>query len=252
MIALTIAGSDSGGGAGIQADLKTFAALGVHGVSVVTSITAQNTLAVRETFDLPVRFIKAQFDAIHEDFDVRAAKTGMLGNNEIVEIVAREVGRYPLIVDPVLRAESGAELLEEGAVEVLKNELFPKALLVTPNIFEAEVLSGLKIKDTEDVREACRIISRCGCNVVIKGGHLEATDVLYYKGRFYEFEGEKVSQRVHGSGCIFSSAITAGIAKGGDLLSAVREAKVFTTKAIVSASKPGRGARVASQLGLKF
>ena len=185
MIALTIAGSDSGGGAGIQADLKTFAALGVHGVAVITSLTAQNTLAVRDIFDVPVAFVGAQFRAIHEDFKIRAAKTGMLSSREIIETVAGEVGSYPLVVDPVMVAASGGRLLRSDAVEALTEKLFPKAALVTPNLFEAQVLSGLKIRSTGDMRKAAKKISKLGCSVLVKGGHLNATDILYSNKKKY-------------------------------------------------------------------
>jgi hydroxymethylpyrimidine/phosphomethylpyrimidine kinase len=248
MTALTIAGSDSGGGAGIQADLKTFAALGVHGACVVTSLTAQNTLAVKETFDLPPEFIEAQFDAIHEDLEVKAAKTGMLSNREIIDVVARKIGDYPLIVDPVMVAESGGRLLRGDAVDALKTRLFPKAVLVTPNISEAEALSGIRIEGVEDMKEACRIISEHGCDVIVKGGHLNATDILYHKGKFYQFETERFDFATHGSGCTFASAITAWLARGVGLVDAVSNAKSFITKAIAASYKPGKGLMVVNQL----
>lgn len=249
MIALTIAGSDSGGGAGIQADLKTFAALGVHGASVVTSLTAQNTLAVRDVFDVPLEFISAQFRAVHEDFKVRAAKTGMLSSREIIKTVAKEVGSYPLVVDPVMIAASGGRLLREDAVKTLAEKLFPKAVLVTPNLFEAQVLSGLKIRSTEDMKKAGKKISKFGCNVLIKGGHLNAADVLYFNKKFYEFRSKKFGYSAHGSGCVFASAITAELAKGKNLLEATRNAKLFITDAIRNAYGPGRGARVINPVG---
>lgn len=252
MIALTIAGSDSGGGAGVQADLKTFASLGVHGVCVITSITAQNTLGVREIFDLPVEFIEAQFKAVHEDFEIKAAKTGMLSNREIIKTVTKEIGGYPLVIDPVMIAESGGELLKKDAVETLKEELFPKALITTPNIFEAEVLSGVKITGNEDMKKACKIISNYDCSVIVKGGHLNATDILYHDGKFYEFKAEKLPWRTHGSGCTFASAIAAELAKDNDLITAIGNAKEFITKAILQAYKPGKGAKVVNQFGDLF
>ncbi len=251
MIALTIAGSDSGGGAGMQADLKTFAATGVHGVCVITSLTAQNTLAVRDIFDLPSEFVKAQFDAIHEDFDVKAAKTGMLISKEIIKCVAENVGTYPLVVDPVMAAESGGSLLKDDAVETLKKVLFPKAAVVTPNLPEAEMLSGIKVKGIADMKEACMIISKHGCSVIVKGGHFltkTSLDLLYHDDRFYEFKAERIGKGVHGSGCTFASAITAGLAKGEDLVGAVSSAKSFVTKAIATAYAPGKGMRVINQL----
>jgi hydroxymethylpyrimidine/phosphomethylpyrimidine kinase len=251
MIALTIAGSDSGGGAGIQADLKTFAAMGVHGTSVVTSLTAQNTVAVRDIFELPIEFIKAQFDAVHEDFDVKAAKTGMLSSKEIIKCVAENVGMYPLVVDPVMVAESGGKLLRDDAIETLKNLLLPKAAIVTPNIPEAEVLSGIIVKEISDMKEACKIISKYGCSVVVKGGHSQgekATDVLYHEGEFYEYDAKRIGEGVHGSGCAFASAIAAGLAKGDDITHAVSGAKSFITQSIATAYSPGKGARVVNPM----
>ncbi|MBI5253657.1 MAG: bifunctional hydroxymethylpyrimidine kinase/phosphomethylpyrimidine kinase, partial [Euryarchaeota archaeon] len=247
--ALTIAGSDSGGGAGIQADLKTFAALGVHGVSVITSLTAQNTRAVRGIFEVPPEFIAAQFRAVHEDFKIRAAKTGMLSSKEIIKMVAREVGSYLLVVDPVMVAASGGRLLREDAVEALAEKLFPKAALVTPNLFEAQVLSGLRIRSTEDMKKAGKKISKCGCSVLVKGGHLNAADVLYFNKKFYEFRSKKFSYSAHGSGCVFASAVAAELAKGKNLLEAVGSAKLFITDAIKGAYAPGKGARVTNPIG---
>jgi hydroxymethylpyrimidine/phosphomethylpyrimidine kinase len=252
MTALTIAGSDSGGGAGIQADLKTFQALGVHGASVITSLTAQNTREVRDILDLPLEFIKAQFDAVHEDFEVKAAKTGMLSNKEIIKCVAENLGSYPLVVDPVMVAESGGKLLKDDAIETLEKSLLPKAAVVTPNIPEAEVLSGIEIKGIDDMNKACKIISKHGCSVVIKGGHSSdttITDVLYHNREFFEFSSERVGEGVHGSGCAFASAIVAGLAKGEDVATAVGNAKSFITKAIATAYSPGKGPRVVNPMG---
>jgi hydroxymethylpyrimidine/phosphomethylpyrimidine kinase len=250
--ALTIAGSDSGGGAGIQADLKTFQAMGVHGASVLTSLTAQNTLAVRDIFDLPVEFIRAQFAAVSDDFDIKAAKTGMLSTREIIECVAENVGNYLLVVDPVMVAQSGGKLLKDDAVEALENLLLPKAAIATPNIPEAEVLSGIEIKEIDDVKEACRIISKHGCSVLIKGGHStgdEVIDILHHNGDFHEFSSKRIGEGVHGSGCAFASAIAAGIAKGEDVVTAVGGAKSFITRAIETAYSPGRGPRVVNPIG---
>lgn len=252
MTALTIAGSDSGGGAGIQADLKTFQALGVHGASVLTSLTAQNTLAVRDIFDLPVEFIKAQFDAIHEDFDVKAAKTGMLSSKEIIKCVAENVGSYLLVVDPIMVAESGGKLLKDDAIETLEKLLLPKAAVVTPNIPEAGILSDIKIKGIDDMKEACKIIAKHGCSIVVKGGHSSdttVTDVLYHNGEFFEFSSKRIGEGVHGSGCAFASAITTGLAKGEDVISAVGNARSFITKAIATGYSPGKGPRVVNPMG---
>ena len=252
MIALTIAGSDSGGGAGIQADLKTFAATGVHGASVITSLTAQNTVAVRDILDLPLEFIKAQFAAVHEDFDINAAKTGMLSSEEIIKCVAENVGSYPLVVDPVMVAQSGGKLLRDDAIEAMEKLLLPKATIITPNIPEAEVLSDIEIKEIDDMKEACKIITKHGSSVVVKGGHSigkTLTDVLYHNREFFEFTAERVGEGVHGSGCAFASAIAAGLAKGEDVVFAVGNAKSFITKAIATAYSPGKGPRVVNPVG---
>ncbi len=247
--ALTIAGSDSGGGAGIQADLKTFAALGVHGVSIITSLTAQNTMGVEAIHDPPLDFIRAQFKAIHDDFSVKAAKTGMLSNKDIIELVTEEVGSYPLVVDPVMVAQSGAKLLRDDAVESLKDLLLPKAFVATPNIPEAEVLTGRKINTEEEMRKACVDIAELGCSVVLKGGHLNAVDILYHDGDYHAYKGELKPFEVHGAGCTFASAITAELAKGKELPIALADAKEFISKAIATSYEPGKGARVANQIG---
>ncbi len=247
--ALTIAGSDSGGGAGIQADLKTFAAMGVHGVSIITSLTAQNTRRVEAIHDAPLDFIRAQFKAVHNDFDVGAAKTGMLSTKDIIAAVAEEAGDYPLVVDPVMVAQSGDRLLREDAVATLKNLLLPRAFVVTPNIPEAEVLTGLRIKSIQMMKKACAAITKLGCSVVVKGGHLNAIDVLYHEGEYHVYKGEKKPFQVHGAGCTFASAITAGLAKGMDLPDVVAGAKRLISIAIEASYKPGKGARVANQFG---
>jgi hydroxymethylpyrimidine/phosphomethylpyrimidine kinase len=247
---LTIAGSDSGGGAGIQADLKTFASLGVHGVSVITSVTAQNTRKVEAALDLPLSFIKKQMDALHRDFEIGAAKTGMLGTEEIIKLVAENVGDYPLIVDPVMVATSGDRLQATEAVDALKKYLLPKAALITPNIHEAEVLSGIKIRTIEDAKEAAMAIAELAEAVVVKGGHLNGIDVLYCNGKFYEFSAEYYPGSYHGSGCTYSAAITAYLAKGFELIEAVKKAKEYITWSIRDAYSPGKGAKVLNHLFL--
>ncbi len=247
--ALTIAGSDSGGGAGIQADLKTFAANGVHGTCVITSLTAQNTQGVDDIFNIPTDFIRSQFKTIHSDFEVKAAKTGMLSNKEIINVVVESVGDYPLVVDPVMVSESGSELLQKDAVKMIKEKLFPKATVLTPNIFEAEVLTGIEIKSIGDMKEACKDIAEYGCDVIVKGGHLDATDILYYNKKFYEFKAEKLGEGAHGSGCTFAAAIASGLAKGSGLIEAVEDAKRFITSSIRDAYRPGKGVRVVNQFG---
>ncbi len=248
MVALTIAGSDSGGGAGIQADIKTFAALGVHGLSVVTALTAQNTRGVEEVFEVPADFVRAQMKALRGDFAIRAAKTGMLYSGDLVKVVAKEIGDYPLVVDPVMAAQAGGRLLEEDALDTLKERLLPRALLATPNIPEAEALSGIRIKNTKEMRKACQAIAECGCNVVVKGGHLNAVDVLYLDGTFHELKTRRLPYSAHGSGCTFAAAIAAQLAMGRDLLPAVKEAKAFVTGAIADAYKPGKGRRVVNPM----
>jgi len=237
---LTIAGSDSGGGAGIQADLKAMAANGVHGMSVITSITAQNTKGVMAVHDLPPSVIEAQMDAIFQDFDVAAVKTGMLSSAEIVEAVSRKLKEQKvanLVVDPVMVAKSGHPLLQQDAVDHLKIALIPLALVITPNVHEAEVLSGLSIKSLADARLAAKAIHKLGCkHVLIKGGHLlseKGTDLLY-DGRFFNvYKGEFIdTPHTHGTGCTYASAIAAQLAKGKALTDAVRTAKEFITEAI--------------------
>ncbi len=247
--ALTIAGSDSGGGAGIEADLKTFAALGVHGLVALTSITAQNTYSVTKVQDVDLDVIEAQIRAVAEDLGIDAAKTGMLHTSEIISRVAKVLNEYsfPLVIDPVMIAKSGAELLKPEAVDTLKSKLLPRAYVVTPNIPEAEKLSNLKIKSLDDAIKAAEEISRYGVEaVVVKGGHLEAEyaiDVLYYKGRVWKFKAVKYNvTTTHGTGCSFSAAIAAGLAKGFDLVKAVETAKKLVEDAIRFGLNIGRGA----------
>ncbi|TAJ32345.1 MAG: bifunctional hydroxymethylpyrimidine kinase/phosphomethylpyrimidine kinase [Nitrospirae bacterium] len=246
---LTIAGSDSGGGAGIQADLKTMSANGVYGLSAITSITAQNTQGVTAIHDLPVSIIEAQLSAIFDDFEVAAVKTGMLSSAQIVDAVSRKLIQYRavnLVVDPVMVAKSGHPLLQQDAVDHLKATLIPLALVVTPNVHEAERLSGLSIKSMADARQAAKAIHKLGCrHVVIKGGHLpteKGTDLLY-DGRFFNlFKGEFIeTPHTHGTGCTFASAIAAQLAKGKAVPDAVRTAKMYVTEAIRHGLAIGHG-----------
>lgn len=247
--ALTIAGSDSGGGAGIQADLKTFAALGVHGMSVITSITAQNTVEVRAVFDLPPDMILDQIRAVLEDIGVDAVKIGMLHIAPIIAAVAEELGKHrsPIVVDPVMIAKSGARLLARDAMDALKDKILPLATLLTPNRFEAEVLSGIKIENLEDAKRAAERIAELGAGaVLVKGGHIpvqdEAVDVLLIDGNFETYAAELIRTTAdHGTGCTFSSAITAELAKGKSIEEAVETAKQFITKAIKFGFRLGRG-----------
>ncbi len=254
-VALTIAGSDSGAGAGVQADLKTFSALNVYGVTVITALTAQNTQRVLKTFYLPPDFIEAQLKAVHEDFEIRAAKTGMLATKEIIKTVSKNLGDYPLIVDPVMVSETGYKLIEDKAIEVLKDELLPKAALVTPNIREASILAGVEIKSIEDMKRACKKIAEFCNGVLIKGSHLlldESIDILFLNGKFYEFSTKRIEKRTHGSGCTFSAAIAAYIAKGYDIIDSVRMAKKFIFRAILEAEKVGKGVEPVYQFSEVF
>ena len=250
--ALTIAGVDSGGGAGISADLKTFAALGVHGTSVVTSVTAQNTKGVLDSHDIPAGFIEKQFDAVVSDITVNCAKTGMLSSPEIVSTVAKLVRKHnlPLVIDPVMSAEAGGKLLREEAVSVLIEELLPLATVVTPNVFEASVLSGIEIKDMKDAEKAAAKIYELGAGaVIVTGGHLEGTDILY-DGNITYIEGKLVKGGgTHGSGCTHSAALTAGLAKGVKLVDAAILAKRFVENAIISGVPVGKGVAPVNPLG---
>lgn len=247
--ALTVAGSDSGGGAGIQADLKTFAVLGVHGMSVITSVTAQNTYEVRAVYDLPLDVIKSQFEAVVEDIGVDAGKTGMLNRRETVELVAYLFKKYviPVVVDPVMVAKSGAPLLREEAMESIVKHLIPVATVVTPNRYEAEKLTGITINSIDDARKtAKKIVEDLGAKaVVVKGGHIvgeEAIDILYVDGIYKEFRTRKIETKTtHGTGCSFSAAIAAEIAKGKNIIEAVKIAKEFITMAIEYGVDVGRG-----------
>jgi hydroxymethylpyrimidine/phosphomethylpyrimidine kinase len=246
--ALTIAGSDSGGGAGIQADLKTFAALGVFGMSVITSVTAQNTVGVQGVHDLPPEFVARQIDSVLEDIGVDAAKTGMLSSARIVEIVAAKVAAHRverLVVDPVMVAKSGAPLLRPDAVTAVIEHLLPLALVVTPNLSEAQALSGVPVAGLDGMRESARRIHGLGPkHVVVKGGHLpgRAVDLLYDGRSFVELDAERIdTPHTHGTGCVFSAAIAAGLAKGRAVPEAVAEAKRFVTAAIRHALPLGKG-----------
>lgn len=248
-IAITIAGSDSGGGAGIQADLKTFAALGVHGTVALTSVTAQNTYEVRAIHDIPPHVVYEQIIAIAIDMGIDAGKTGMLSNAEIIETVARAVDDigFPLVVDPVMIAKSGAKLLRDDAIDTLIKKLLPLAKIVTPNAPEASRISGVEVKDLDSAKKAAKkIVDETGVEAaIVKGGHLTsstAVDVMYWNNQFYTFESERVLDGcTHGTGCSFSAAIAAELAKGANVYDAVREAKKFITTAISYGLKIGRG-----------
>lgn len=248
-IALTIAGSDSGGGAGIQADLKTFSALEVYGMSVLTSITAQNTIGVQGVHDLPPDFVGLQIDSVMQDIGADAVKTGMLSNTQIIKIVSKKIKEYQvenLVIDPVMVAKGGDRLLREDAIEALKEDLIPLAIVVTPNLSEAEVLSGIRIRNIEDIKEAARKIHKLGAkNVLIKGGHLlsaKAIDFLYNGESFKEFNAERIdTKNTHGTGCTLSSAIAAGLAQEKEIEEAVEIAKRYISLAIKNSLAIGHG-----------
>jgi hydroxymethylpyrimidine kinase/phosphomethylpyrimidine kinase len=247
-VALTIAGSDSGGGAGIQADLKTFAALGVHGTSAITAITAQNTITVTDIFELPVDIITAQIDAIVSDLEVRAAKTGMLSSSKIIDAVAVAITRHRItsvVVDPVMVAKGGARLLRADAIDALRLRLLPLAAVITPNLPEAEVILGRAVRTLAERRAAARDLVALGVRAaVVKGGHAEddVTDVFWDGTNMVELSGVRVpTANTHGSGCVFSAAIAAGLAKGLEPLAAVRGAKEFIAGAIEHSLELGHG-----------
>jgi hydroxymethylpyrimidine/phosphomethylpyrimidine kinase len=237
---LTIAGSDSGGGAGIQADLKTIAALGCYGMSAITAITAQNTLGVFGIHDIPPETVARQIDAVLDDIGADAVKTGMLSSASIIEAIAESLSRHPienLVVDPVMVAKSGDHLLQESAQEALRSRLLPLALLVTPNVPEAEVLSGLGIVNETDLHRAAGRIHALGPRyVLMKGGHLEgdeAVDYLFDGKTLQRFNAPRIpSRNTHGTGCTFSSAIACYLARGLDVAGAVARAKEYLSGAI--------------------
>ncbi|MBI2828719.1 MAG: bifunctional hydroxymethylpyrimidine kinase/phosphomethylpyrimidine kinase [Acidobacteria bacterium] len=247
--ALTIAGSDSSGGAGIQADLKTFAAHGVYGLSVITAVTAQNTIGVTKFEAVSADLVSAQMEAVVSDIGAHAVKTGMLANAAIVEAVAAGVDNLEipwLVVDPVMIAKSGDRLINDDAVGAIKSELLRRAFLVTPNIPEAETLAGITIGAEEARREAARrIIALGAAAVIITGGHFPSPDIvdLLYDGRrFIEFRTERVTGRnTHGTGCTFAAAVTAHLALGHLLEEAVPRAQQYVAGAIRAASDLGRG-----------
>lgn len=248
-IALTIAGSDPSGGAGIQADLKTFSALGAYGLSVLTSATAQNTSGVSAVYDLPDEFVGLQLDAVMDDIGCDAAKVGMLPNEETVKAVARGIDRHgigKLVVDPVMRSKDGSVLMR-NCVETFTKEILPKALIITPNIPEAETLGSMKIESVRDMKAAAeRIVSLGAKTVLVKGGHLAepspATDVFFDGETFEELAAERAeTKNTHGTGCTLSAAVCAFLAGGMPLDASVRNSKAFVTKAIRNSLEIGKG-----------
>ena len=245
-VALTIAGSDPSGGAGIQADLKTFHQFGVYGEAVITLITVQNTLGVERVDCLPPYLVTQQVRAVISDIPPMAIKTGALGNREIIEALAQVAPDFgcPLVVDPIIIGKHGASLLSTDAIDALKTHLLPHAFLLTPNLDEAEMLAGMEVRDVAAMRAAATKLCALGPQaVLVKGGHLagETTDILYYQGELAEFTGPRIDTRhTHGTGCTYSAAITALLASGVDLQTAVERAKQYVTEAI--RTNPGLGA----------
>ncbi|MCT4792560.1 MULTISPECIES: bifunctional hydroxymethylpyrimidine kinase/phosphomethylpyrimidine kinase [Exiguobacterium] len=245
---LTIAGSDSGGGAGIQADLKTFSALGVYGMSVITAITAQNTLGVQAVEDVSPELVEAQLTSIFSDIRVDAVKIGMVSNQETIQVIARQLEKYPLpiVLDPVMVAKGGHALLQPNAEQALLEQLLPLATLVTPNIPEIERMIGGTVHSLADMKQAAvKLIERQTGAVLLKGGHLEgqdATDLLYTDERYVVFEQERIESRhTHGTGCTLSAAIAANLALGHSLEDSVRYAKRYVTEAIRHGFALGHG-----------
>ena len=255
---LSIAGSDPSGGAGVQADLKVFSRIGVHGLSVITSITSQNTRGVLDVFRVPLEVIENQLAAVFDDFRVAAVKTGALIDEEVVRAVATRLDNVRfLVVDPVIHSSSGAELLSSSGVSKLMEDLIPLASLVTPNIREAEVLSGCRVETSADIEEACRVIAEQGAGaVLVKGGHLEGAAVDYLldaDGTFRSYSHDRVGGGdYHGTGCNLSSAVTALLAKGVPLSEAVGQAKEIVRDAIIHAISPGKGMALLDPLAMRL
>lgn len=246
--ALTIAGSDSGAGAGIQADLKTFASLGVYGLSVVTAVTAQNTVEVAAIAEVPEEVVIAQIDTVLEDIGAHAVKTGMMSGIAIIQNTADRLeawGIPHLVVDPVMVSKSGAPLLQPDAVNAFKRDLLPHATIITPNIPEAEVLANRKISSPEDAQEAARAIAALGPGVVIiKGGHMEgpAVDLVFAEGQFTPMEGQRIeTKNTHGTGCTYSAAMTAFLAMGIETMESIRLAKRYIENALRQSYAIGEG-----------
>ena len=248
-VALTVAGSDPSGGAGIQADLKTFHQFGVYGEAVITLVTVQNSVRVSRVEMMTADLVAEQLAAVLEDIPPQAAKTGALGSAEVVCAVSRVLGsfEFPLVVDPVMLSTTGMPLASEAAVRVMKRELFPRAALVTPNAPEAEALTGIAVRTVADMRRAAIALCEMGPPAaLVKGGHVgddsETLDVLYDAGQYHEFPAPRLAtMHTHGTGCTYSAAITAGLARGLTLVDAVARARRFVHEAIRTAPGLGRG-----------
>ena len=245
--ALTIAGSDSSGGAGIQADIKTMTMLGVYAMSAITALTAQNTTGVTAVFEVTPNFLEQQLDAVFTDIPPDAVKIGMVSSSKLIKTIAEKLKFYSaknIVVDPVMVATSGAKLIEDDAVETLKKFLFPLATVITPNIPEAEKLSNMKIKTADDMEKAAKIIfENYGCAVLCKGGHsLNDADDILYNGEIKIFNGKKIDNpNTHGTGCTLSSAIAAGLAKNLSLTDSIDAAKKYISGALAANLNLGKG-----------
>lgn len=246
--ALTIAGSDCSGGAGIQADIKTMTAYGVYAMSAITALTAQNTTGVVDIMEVTPEFLGKQLDCIFTDIYPDAVKIGMVSSAALIETIAEKLHFYQaknIVVDPVMVSTSGAKLLQDEAVETLKNRLFRQAVLLTPNIPEASILAEVSIEDEDDMIKAAEIIStQYGCAVLCKGGHNinDANDLLYWNDQYRWFRGERINNpNTHGTGCTLSSAIAAGLAKGMDLNAAIQAAKEYISEALKAMLNLGKG-----------
>ncbi|MDH4129211.1 MAG: bifunctional hydroxymethylpyrimidine kinase/phosphomethylpyrimidine kinase [Spirochaetota bacterium] len=245
---MTIAGSDSSCGAGIQADLKTFSALGVYGVSVITAITSQNSLSIRSIHGIEPEIVKDQIEAIFDDFNVCAVKVGMLYSKQIIQIVVSQLKKHfliPIIVDPIIISTTGKVLLEYKAIDIMKYELFPLANIITPNITELEFLTGIDLLSDNDVKNGCsKLYNQVKTNILVKGGHRKdmACDILYDGSDFHYFSEEKIgTSEYHGTGCTLSSAIASYLGIGFDMISSIDKAKKYVTQSIRSSYKLGKG-----------
>lgn len=251
-VVLTIGGSDSGGGAGIQADIKTFSALGLHGTSVITAATAQNTLGMQKAFGLDPEAVGMQLESVLSDFNVACAKTGMLFSAEIVSVVAEimDESKVPLVIDPVIEAEAGGRLFKPEAVDALKKELIPIARVITPNIFEARTLTGIEVSDMESAGLAAQRLVEMGSEaVVVKGGHLDCTDLVLDRGDLHILKGQRSKGGNHGVGCTYSAALTAFLAEGCSLKDAASRAKIFAAGAVARSMDVGHGVGPVDQAG---
>jgi hydroxymethylpyrimidine kinase / phosphomethylpyrimidine kinase / thiamine-phosphate diphosphorylase len=254
-VVLTIGGSDSGGGAGIQADIKTFSILGLHGTCALTAITAQNTMGVQRVFGLGPEAVASQLTSITDDFSIAFAKTGMLFSAEIVNVVAEHLKRKRIafVLDPVIEAEAGGRLLRPDAVKSVQEHLIPLAWVVTPNIFEAEALTGVRVKDLEGAELAAQRLMDLGARAaVVKGGHLDCIDLLREEGAVHQLQGRRVAGGNHGVGCTYSAALTSFLALGSPLLDAALKAKEFAALAVAKSMNVGHGAGPVNQAATKL